>query len=536
MKAHSVLHSRQWLILGSIVVAIAIGIGTWPAWSAPVAAWLHLPSQQDVAGGSKHDDTQHGHIEHDTTQHDNTARDSVPAVHVHGDSPQRMSVALTPQARENLGLTAEFLRPAVLSTYRRSITLPAVIAPKPGRSQLVVASPLNGIVTHVHAVAGQAVMPGDLLMEVKLTYEDLVETQAEYLKSISELGVENREIARLEEATRSGAVSGKSLLERRYAKEKLEASLRSQREALRMHGLSTRQVEAIATDGRLLQALQIVAPDIDRHTENEELRLSKVPLHAASFQTTPDAAAPLKNNSDSQGSDQVQPGAPTTAGQEPRNDHHRPLIIDDLQVHKGQAVTAGEKLCSLSDYSELFIEGKAFEQDIAAISLAAERGWSVEAVFSGSSGTEVVRDLKLVFVSNAIDEASRTLSLFVNLPNSIVRDETDAEGQRYLYWKYRLGQRIELRVPVELWEGQFVLPVDAVVQEGPEWFVFQRNGSRFDRVPVHVRHRDQHSVVVANDGSIYPGDVIALKSAHQLQMAIKNQASGGVDPHAGHSH
>ena len=35
---------------------------------------------------------------------------------------------------------------------------------------------------------------------------------------------------------------------------------------------------------------------------------------------------------------------------------------------------------------------------------------------------------------------------------------------------------------------------------------------------------------IENDGSIFPGDKIALAGAHQLQMALKNKAGGGVDP------
>ena len=193
-------------------------------------------------------------------------------------------------------------------------------------------------------------------------------------------------------------------------------------------------------------------------------------------------------------------------------------------------------MCTLSDYSRLFIEGKAFESGIAAITESAKRGWTVEAVLSGTSGQEIIRGLKHVFVSNSIDADSRTLSMFIELPNEIVRDETNSEDQRFLSWKYRLGQRLELRVPVEEWENQIVLPIDSVVKEGADWYVFQQNGKIFSRVPVHVRYRDQNSVVIANDGSIYPGDVIAHKAAHQMQMAIKNKSGAAADPHAGHSH
>ena len=66
--------------------------------------------------------------------------------------------------------------------------------------------------------------------------------------------------------------------------------------------------------------------------------------------------------------------------------------------------------------------------------------------------------------------------------------------------------------------------------------MFQQNGRTFERIPVHVMYRDQSSIVIANDGSLFPGDIVALRNAHQMQMAVRNNAGGGIDPHAGHNH
>jgi hypothetical protein len=53
---------------------------------------------------------------------------------------------------------------------------------------------------------------------------------------------------------------------------------------------------------------------------------------------------------------------------------------------------------------------------------------------------------------------------------------------------------------------------------------------------VHVVYRDQNSAVVENNGSLFPGDIVAGQGAYQMHLALKNQSAGGVDPHAGHSH
>ena len=95
---------------------------------------------------------------------------------------------------------------------------------------------------------------------------------------------------------------------------------------------------------------------------------------------------------------------------------------------------------------------------------------------------------------------------------------------------------MQVTVPVEQWEKRIVLPVDAVAQDGVETYVFVPNGKRFDRKPVHVEYRDRFKVVIADDGSVYEGDAVALSGAQQMLLALKNKSGGAVDPHAGHNH
>ena len=66
----------------------------------------------------------------------------------------------------------------------------------------------------------------------------------------------------------------------------------------------------------------------------------------------------------------------------------------------------------------------------------------------------------------------------------------------------RFAARLVLeRMPVEAWREKIVLPAAAVAQDGAEYYVFQENGRKFDRRAVHVEHRDERSVVIANDGA-----------------------------------
>ena len=218
-----------------------------------------------------------------------------------------------------------------------------------------------------------------------------------------------------------------------------------------------------------------------------------------------------------------------------------PLVVTSGNGLEGtdvaEAVEAGQPLATIVNYAELFIEGMAFEQDVPQLAMADQNDWPITAMFENSDGaTTEFRDLSIAYLDTEINATTRTMKFFVKLPNEVTRDRKLKDGLRIVNWRYRPGQRLQLRVPVKQWQKQIVLPIDAVAQEGPEYFVFQQNGDHFDRLSVHVKYRDQYSVVIANDGQLFPGDVVAMRGAHQLQMALKNKSGGGVDPHAGHNH
>ena len=206
-------------------------------------------------------------------------------------------------------------------------------------------------------------------------------------------------------------------------------------------------------------------------------------------------------------------------------------------MQQGQHVSAGDPLAVVVDHALLYVEGNAFERDIADIQQAVERGSTVTAVVeSEGKRPQTIPGLKILFLDGRVSPDSREFHFYVTLPNTLVRIAPNDEGKRFASWRFRPGQRLQLRVPVEEWKERIVLPVEAVAQEGLENFVFVPNGDHFDRKPVQVEYRDEFSVVVANDGSLFPGDKVALRGAQQMQIALKNKAGAGIDPHAGHNH
>jgi len=402
----------------------------------------------------------------------------------HAGHDEATSLHLSQQAQKNVGLRLATIK---RRDFDRTITVPAMVTERPGRTRLKVSAPMTGVVRRIYPIRGEAVTPGQPLFDLRLTHEDLVSTQSEFLRTVEELDVIKREVTRLEEVTSSGAIAGKTLLARQYEQQKTEAVLHAQQQALILHGLTEKQVDDIATNRKLLQEVTVFAP--------------------------PPAERPKDRAGECL------------------------LEVVELQVEQGQQTAAGEPLCVLSDHADLYIQGKAFEEDAQSLNEVANRGAPITAVVEGNGNrSHSITGLKILYVENEIEQDSRALRFYVRLPNELVRNERMSDGHRFIGWRYKPGQRVALLVPVQRWKNRIVLPVEAVVKEGADRFVFQKTGDCFHRRPVHVEYHDQRWVVLGDDSTLSPSDVVVTSGAYQMHLAMKNKAGGGVDPHAGHNH
>ena len=466
--------------LGLLTVAVIVGAtpgpGFQPLRDRAIRMLGGIPADSGAAEALPQGEGHaHGDDHHDDHDHDHDD---------HGGHDEENSLRLSDQARRSIGLREGDV---ALSTFDLTIGVPGIVVERRGRSKLTIIAPITGSVTQIFATEGEAVTPDQPLFEIRLTHEELVQAQANLLKTTEEVDVVRREIGRLEGIGPEGIVAVKTILERKYELQKLEAVRTAERQALLLHGLSESQVDEILLKRTLLGKIVVRAP-------------------AA---TTPPAGS----------------NAEIT------------LVLQDLAVERGQHVTAGDTLAILTDHASLLVEGEAFEQDIPQITRAAADDRKVVAILESKGGPEQkVEGLEIDYVANRIDPESRALHFYVRLPNEIVRDKRgDGDGSaRFVEWRYRPGQRMQLRVPVESWADSIVLPSGAVAQDGVENYVFRVNGDHLDRQA--VQHRDPQAVVIANDGALFPGDTIAMTAAQQLQLALKNKSGGAIDPHAGHNH
>lgn len=450
---------RLTTILAVVLVLVAAAGGVVAYYCSPALKQVVQNIASRQAANEGHEERADAHEEHDDE---------------HGDDN---SVTLSKAALKNIRYQPFTI---ALGEYQRTISMPGMVIERPGKSQVRVSAPLTGIVTKSYVHEGEAIPEGAPLFDLRLTHEDLVIAQSDFLTTVDALDIVQAEIKRLEAIT-EGVIAGKRILEQKYERQKLEAKLQAQRQALRLHGLGEDQIDEILKTRYLIQIQTIRAPER---------------------------------------------GDP---------DEH-PYHVQSIDVQLGQQVTAGDTLCVLADHCELYIKGTAFEADTPTLREALESGTPVSAdILVSTKREQAVDGLKLLYLADQVDRESRAQQFYVKLTNEIVSDRREGD-QRFLQWRFRPGQRVELSLPVEKWSDRIVVPAAAVVTDGAESYVYRQGGDSFERVPVHVEHRDNKSAVIKNDGAVFPGDVIAGNGTFQIHLALKNKGGGAIDPHAGHDH
>jgi multidrug efflux pump subunit AcrA (membrane-fusion protein) len=407
---------------------------------------------------------------------------SGPPEHKHEHPADR--IALSEQAQRNLGIEAATL---TSRAYWRTITIPGVVVDRPGDSERHVAARVTGIVAEIHARPGETVKPGAPLFEFDLISEVLQSAQVELAKTATDLALATTERDRIANLVKLGTSPAVDLTRQQNQVDRLTNLAKSLRRQLQLFGLTPEQI-ARAEGGDVVTRATVIAPP-----------------------------------------------APSGEGV---------YEMKDLKVRLGEQVQAGQALATLADHRRLFVEGWAFKTESKALAVAADKQVPVEVEFTDENPGEWEARPPLVIhhLAGAVDPVNRTFPFYLSLENearAIARD-----GKTYLAWRFRPGQRVRLRVPVERLAtpgaggkdaDPFVLPAGAVVREGPEAFVFVQAGDVFLRRAVRVLHEDHKEAVIANDGSVTRAELVVKNQAAALNRAIKAQAAEGGHEHS-HEH
>ncbi len=489
------------IVVGIILLAsiVAIGWFTQQTWRPLVTAAVHpLPVAKPADGHGN----AAGHEGHDHGSH---------AGHDHGSTGASETITISEQARRNLGLQVAAIEP---QDFWKRIVVPGQVVNLPGRSERRVNATVQGTILKVHVLQGQTVRSGDALFEVQVTSELLASAQSNLLRILQDIELNEAEIKRLSPIGETGAVSQKLILEKQYEKRRLESARQVQLQELMVRGLSPAQVKTIIEEKSLIRQFTVKVPVI--------------PTGADDANKEPTKAINLVQRSRIQ---QVVAKAESDAADE------TVFIVEKLDVFPGKLTNPGDELCDLALHSVLQLQGEAFETESAQIYRAITERWPVTAVFELGDREPLTKDkLEILYASSVTDPQSRSFEFYLPLINDVIRDQTGPDGRSFRSWRFKPGQQVQLLVPIEKWTDRFVVPAEAVVSEGADSFVFKVNGKLLQRQAVVIEYRDSRQAVLANDGSLFPGDELAMNQAYAINLALKKASGSGVDLHAGHNH
>lgn len=407
---------------------------------------------------------------------------------------ERSTLELNKQARANLGLVS---KPVKLQTYWKKIEIPGEIIDRPGVTDQGITAPLKGVVTQVHAFAGDVVRPGEKLFSIRLVSDSLQVAQSGLYKAARETEIIKTEKQRIDQLIRTGIVPGKRRIQLEQKISRQAALMDGFEQELIARGLDSDQVEQIKS-GSFLTTIDIKAP-LEAEGESDSL------------------LTPRQNSNDSELNSFFE--------------------IKQLKVDLGYQVQAGTPLAILANHKSLYIKGHAFKKEASKLASAAENMWPLEVDFTDEvSGDweQFEQEFSIRHLSNSTDPDSRTFDFFVPLTNQSRVYEKD--GRPFIIWRFRPGQRVRIAIPVSEMKDVIVLPVAAVVQKGPEAFVFQQNGDLFNQISVKVLHQDRSNVVIAYDGDLQPGFFLAQNAAASLKRILKAQSTSGGLPPGFHVH
>src|SRR5690606_29930472 len=130
----------------------------------------------------------------------------------------------------------------------------------------------------------------------------------------------------------------------------------------------------------------------------------------------------------------------------------------------GSTAESNKTLFRIVDISSVIIEGEVFESDVPKIKQGQDARIRVDAY------ADRVLNGQVTYIANELDPIKRTLSLWVSVENEeeILKPEYFAK----------------LSLVTEQSKDTITVPIEAVIDDGAEKFVFVKNGNRFVRQDV----------------------------------------------------
>ena len=182
-------------------------------------------------------------------------------------------------------------------------------------------------------------------------------------------------------------------------------------------------------------------------------------------------------------------------------------MIARTHVTIGENVSRDKPLFQIVDTTELLVEASVFENDVAAI-LAARRAFFTVEAFPGESFPA-----RIVSRGATVDERTRALPVLFAVPN--------AEGRLF----GGMFGRVYIETGSEV--SGIAVPKSAVVDlDGQPMVYVKTGGERFTSRPVRILERLSDRLLLADEGTLKPGDRVVVQGIYQVRMSKPLPAAG----------
>lgn len=163
-------------------------------------------------------------------------------------------IPLAPEQQKAFGIALAAPGPAGETLTRR---YPAKVA-VPNRQMRVVSAPQGGILSALLVAEGEQVTAGQVLAEIRSP--ELIDTQSQYLESVTRLALAESELKRDQMLHREGVIAERRLLESQAKQRELATQVEQRRQILALAGLSAEAIDTLTRTRALSSTLPVHAP------------------------------------------------------------------------------------------------------------------------------------------------------------------------------------------------------------------------------------------------------------------------------------
>ncbi|HVZ94530.1 MAG TPA: efflux RND transporter periplasmic adaptor subunit [Phycisphaerales bacterium] len=408
---------------------------------------------------------------------------------------------VSPETATLIGLeTAE----ADFGPIEAVMPLLGIVKTMPDRQETLVAK-LPGIVATARVQTGDIVKKGDVLAELN---------SIELMRDLMELDELQMDFDRI--------TSEMNQADTRIVDTQLMARTAAEQAVLAEEELQRLQQNPEAIPANVISAKQSEAMHARTEQRRREIDLSLARRLFTSLEAQADskrrAMASLRAVITFAGHEWINPDDPKAMAHQPYLTIRAGMdgVVMSRLVNPGQGVESGVPLFQIADFSTVQIEGELPES--LAARFGAATGQPVR-IRTRSDGKPVSTGI-VKFISPTIDPVKRTAHLII---------ETENPGG-----VLRPGMYAELSVVLRAEPEAVVVPVEAVLRDGPARFVFMKDGETYVRRDVVTGAADDR-VIEIKEG-VVPGDVVATRGSYHLIMLRPSADDAHDHDHDGHDH